>query len=328
MGGTTSKNSLFLGQFLTQSYPPKSKFSVDQIPDLTGHIIIVTGGNVGIGYEIIKALLEHNAKVYLAARSKERAEGAIASLKEVTGKEAIFLELDLSSLASVKKAVTEFLSKEHELHVLFNNAGVLRPPSDQFTSEGIDLQWGVNVVGHWYLTELLTPALLAGVESSPDHYARVISTSSITAYWTTIDLDTFKDTPARLKKYKEGNNQGLYWQSKLGAAIIARQVAKRYADKGIISIAVNPGNIRSELQRNHAKMYRKILELILLYPTSYGALTPLYAGTSPEALNYNGEYLIPWARAGKLRSEMYDDELGERLWGWLEEQTKNIEDSQ
>lgn len=71
-----------------------------------------------------QALLEHNAKVYLAARSKERAEGAIASLKEVTGKEAIFLELDLSSLSSVKKAVTEFLSKEHELHVLFNNAYV------------------------------------------------------------------------------------------------------------------------------------------------------------------------------------------------------------
>ena len=66
--------------------------------------------------------MEHNAKVYLAARSRAKAEAAIAELKSATGKEAIFLELDLSSLASVRKAAEEFLSKEHELHVLFNNA--------------------------------------------------------------------------------------------------------------------------------------------------------------------------------------------------------------
>ncbi len=100
---------------------------------------VVAGGNVGIGYETtkvstlpgsrvrailtrFKALLQHNAKVYLAARSKDKADAAIASLKEATGKEAIFLELDLSSLASIKKAAEEFLGKERELHMLFNNA--------------------------------------------------------------------------------------------------------------------------------------------------------------------------------------------------------------
>ena len=66
--------------------------------------------------------MEHNAKVYLAARSRPKAEAAIADLKAATDKEAIFLQLDLSSLASVRKAAEEFLSKEHELHVLFNNA--------------------------------------------------------------------------------------------------------------------------------------------------------------------------------------------------------------
>ena len=70
----------------------------------------------------LQALLQHNAKVYLAARSKEKAGNAIASLKEATGKEAIFLELDLSSLSAVKKSAGEFLSKEKELHILFNNA--------------------------------------------------------------------------------------------------------------------------------------------------------------------------------------------------------------
>lgn len=75
----------------------------------------------------VQALLQHNAKVYMATRSKEKAEKAIASLKEATGKEAIFHELDLSSLASVKKSAEEFLAKEHELHILFNNACVAYP---------------------------------------------------------------------------------------------------------------------------------------------------------------------------------------------------------
>lgn len=70
----------------------------------------------------MQALLQHNAKVYMAARNKQKAEAAIASLKTETSREAIFLELDLSSLASVKKSAQEFLSKEHELHILFNNA--------------------------------------------------------------------------------------------------------------------------------------------------------------------------------------------------------------
>ena len=82
----------------------------------------LTGGNSGIGYETCKALLAHNAKVYLAARNKDKAECAIQKLKEETGKEAIFLLLDLASLASVKRAAHEFLSKETALHVLFNNA--------------------------------------------------------------------------------------------------------------------------------------------------------------------------------------------------------------
>ena len=75
----------------------------------------------------LQALLQHNAKVYLAARSKAKAEVAIASLKTTTGKEAIFLQLDLASLASIRKAAEEFLSKESELHILFNNAYVRSP---------------------------------------------------------------------------------------------------------------------------------------------------------------------------------------------------------
>ena len=91
-----------------QSRPPKPKFNIDDIPDLTGKVIIVTGGNAGVGKETVYALLRKNAKVYMASRSRTRAEPAIAELKEKTGKEAIFLQLDLASLKSVRRAAEEF----------------------------------------------------------------------------------------------------------------------------------------------------------------------------------------------------------------------------
>ncbi|RPD56661.1 NAD(P)-binding protein [Lentinus tigrinus ALCF2SS1-7] len=319
MGATLS----YLWELTWQSFPPRTKFSTDQIPDLTGRVVLVTGGNSGIGYETCKRLLEHNARVYLAARSKEKADAAIASLERETGKQAIFLELDLADLSSVKHAAEEFLSREHELHILFNNAGVMLVPLDRYSKEGYDLQWATNVLGHFYLTELLMPALLAGVASSPDHHARVVTTSSIGAYAGHIRWESLKDGPARRKLRPED----MYFQSKLGNVIVAREVARQYADKGIISISVNPGNIVTQLYRYVPSLARKFLETFILWPVEYGALTQLYAGTMPEALNHNGEYMVPWARPGKCKAEAYDDELGREVWQWLQDAVKAHEQS-
>ena len=85
------------------------------------------------------------------------------------------------------------------------------PAQELLTKDGYDLQWGTNVVGHWYFTELLMPALFAGKETSPDHHARIITTSSSAAYLGSINWDTFKDGPARRKL----STQTLYSQSKL-----------------------------------------------------------------------------------------------------------------
>ncbi|KAI0953970.1 hypothetical protein AcW1_006721 [Taiwanofungus camphoratus] len=314
--------------FLTEAYYffdvawrslfPRGDFKTGQIPDLTGQVMIVTGGNVGIGFETIKGLLEHNAKVYMASRSQEKADAAIKHLKELTGKEAIFLELDLSSLASVRKAADEFMSKEKELHTLFNNAGLMVPPIEMLTADGYDIQFGTNVVGHFLFTELLMPALIAGKDTSPDHHARVITTSSSAAMMYTINWGSFKDGPARRKM----SPSQLYSQSKFANVVIARQIAKRYADQGIISISLDPGGIRTELQRYITGLAHLII-YYMTYEPPYGALTQLWAGTMPEALNYNGEYLIPWARLGRCREEAYDDAIGERLWKWLEEEVKN-----
>lgn len=316
MGGLFSQLR-YAGYGLAQTFPPKPEFSTDQIPDLTGKVTLVTGGNTGVGKETVKALLEHNAKVYLAARNGDKAQKAIADLKAVTGKEAIFLELDLASLKSVRAAAAEFLSQEKELHILFNNAGVMWPPIDLLTEDGFDLQWGTNVVGHWLLTELLVPALAAAAKSSPDGHSRVVTTSSSGAYLESLHYDTFRDSPKR----KKLGRQALYFQSKLGNAMVAREAAKRYADKGILSFTCNPGNLNTELPRYATPFQQAVIKRIT-YPAAYGALTQLWAGTMPETAKYNGEFLIPWARVGKCKDEFYDDKETARLWAWLEEHTK------
>lgn len=93
---------------ITQCCPPKAKFTIDEIPDLSGKVALVTGGSSGIGKETSFALLRQNAKVYIAGRNPAKAEQAIAELKERTGKVAIFLELDLASLDSIRRAATNF----------------------------------------------------------------------------------------------------------------------------------------------------------------------------------------------------------------------------
>ncbi|THH01123.1 hypothetical protein EW026_g1516 [Hermanssonia centrifuga] len=197
--------------FLTNIFPPKPTFSVDQIPDLDGQVVLITGGNTGIGKETAKVLLAQNAKVYVAGRNIQKVEEAIRDLKEETGKQAYALQLNLADLKSVKQAAEEFQTKETQLHVLFNNAGVMFPPIESLTTDGYDQQFGTNVLGHFYFTKLLTPMLLTTAVSTPGGRVRVINTSSMGHLMGNkyIDYDTLKDGPKRLKM-----GQKLYFQSK------------------------------------------------------------------------------------------------------------------
>ncbi|KAA1472365.1 NAD(P)-binding protein [Dentipellis sp. KUC8613] len=176
-------------ELLSQSFPLSSPhFTPDHIPDLSGKVALVTKGNTGIGKETVRALLVHNATVYLAARSLDKAHAAIADLKADTGKQAIYLKLDLANLASVRAAASQFLAGETQLHVLFNNApfdphsGVMWPSHSELTKDGFDLQFGTNVVGHYLLTKLLLLALLPAAHSSRDGKSRVDNTCSVAAY--------------------------------------------------------------------------------------------------------------------------------------------------
>ncbi|KAJ7595092.1 hypothetical protein C8J56DRAFT_1161565 [Mycena floridula] len=307
--------------FYAQTFPPPSKFTVDDIPDLTGKVIIVTGGNSGIGYETAKALLSRNAKVYIASRSRDKAAEAIISLAESTGKTAAgFLEMDLANLKSIKASVEDFLRNESELHVLFNSAGVMFPEPEVLSADGYDLSFATNVLGHFYLTKLLLPLLIQTAQIYPDFKARIINTSSIAAAGIgSINYNTLTDTAERRK----ADMDTIYNQSKLGNIMFANELARRYGDNGIVSTSLHPGLIRTDLQRT-LKGPRRFIVNRLLQPTPFGALTPLYAGVSADSATFNGKYFVPWARECTAPPASKDQRLCTELWDWMERQVQNV----
>ncbi|THU96500.1 NAD(P)-binding protein [Dendrothele bispora CBS 962.96] len=186
---------LRLAAQLDQHFPPQPRWSTSQMPDLNGKVMIVTGSNTGIGKDTIQALLEHNVKVYMASRNEEKAKAAIKDLKQKTGKEAIFLKLDLVDLKSVKEAAEEYMRR---LHVLFNNGNIMISPIDQSTTQSYDLQFETNVIGHFYFTKLLLPVLLSTAEATGSS-VRVVNlntASSGHAMYPNLDFNSFKDRKA------------------------------------------------------------------------------------------------------------------------------------
>ena len=124
----------------------------------------MTDANTGVGKELAQILYSKNSKVYVGARSKSKADDEISSIKKATPNSSgnlAFLSLDLADLTTIKASASDFLSKEKKLHVLFNNAGVMNPAQGSKTAQGYELQLGVNNIGTFMLTKLLTPILVA-----------------------------------------------------------------------------------------------------------------------------------------------------------------------
>ncbi|KAF9234415.1 hypothetical protein BU15DRAFT_52625 [Melanogaster broomeanus] len=291
-------------------FPGDARYSVDDIPDMSGKVVLVTGGTAGIGKETARVLLTKNAKVWITARDRSKGEATLRELKSNTGKDAHLLLMDLANLKGIKAAAEEFLGKETQLNVLFNNAGVMRPPMDQLTDNGYDLQFGTNVLGHFYFTRLILPLLLSTAKLVPDGIARVVNTSSNGHWFGTLKFDTWRDGPARRKE----SAISMYGQSKTGNIIFSAELKRRYGEQGIVSTSLNPGQyhpIKSEYNWT-------------MHDVSYGAITQLYAGTVPDGASLNGKYLVPWARIGRPRADTQDPQLGKELWTWLEEQVVNV----
>jgi len=320
---------------ISQAYPPKPKWTPDLIPDLTDKVIIITGGNSGIGKETARELLAHNAKIYIATRSAARAADAIEELKKATGKgddRIQFLKLDLTDLGSIKAAADEFTSKESRLDVLMNNGGVMiynpDPANDieRVSPSGLEIQFATTAFGHFYLTQLLLPLLIASAKTSPDKKARVVYVSSISHLWSPkgekgpIDYDTIVDGPV----LKATPTAQLYSQASSAKILLSSVLARRYADQGIVSVAVHPGAISTPIFRSTTSIIKRIGDLLFLSSPWYGMLSPAFAATTPEPGELNGKYLIPWARVGAVRPDHTDVAKQDQLWTWLEEKVKEL----
>ncbi|KAF7369232.1 Short-chain dehydrogenase/reductase family protein [Mycena venus] len=329
-----------MGAILARLFPPE--FQPAHMPDLSGkacildpcvvkcmlnfcsQIAIVTGGNAGCGYHTVKQLLLKNATVYLAARSLDKAFDAINRLKAETGRSAIFLQLDLADLRSVRKAAEEFLAKESKLDFLFNNGGVMISPPEMLTAQNHDLQFGTNVIGHFFLTELLLPALSASHAASQIP-ARVVHTSSAGYRFAPgrgVEFTSLKGGPERDAWIQNaGSFKGpwkLYGQSKLANILISNHFAKKHSDV-LVSCAVHPGAIRTELVR-HAALWIRLLEPLYKSPAPMGAYTQLWGATVATPAQMTGQYLIPWGKVGDAGPRAADVKLEEEVVAYIREQ--------
>lgn len=259
------------------SYPARivSKYS-DQ-----NQVYIVTGSNSGVGKEVARILYSKHAKVYVAARSESKAQQAIASIQKAhpssTGS-LVYLHLDLADLSTIKASATDFLSKESQLHVLFNNAGIMQPPQGSKTPQGYELQIGTNNLGPFLFTKFLTPLLIATAKAAPKSTVRVVWAASNGAEWTPkngVPLDN-------LDYHKDMSAIDKYSISKAGNYFQGTEFARRCETDGVVSIPLNPGNLKTNLYHEMGSVVKKIMEWIMLYDPIYGAYTELFAGLSPE----------------------------------------------
>ena len=156
-------------------------WTVEDIPDQTGRVAVVTGANGGLGLETARALAVAGAHVVMAVRNQEKAAEALTDIRGGAPDSALELVgLDLASQASVREASKRILAAHQTLDILVNNAGVMATP-ERRTADGFELQLGVNHLGHYSLTALLMPALLradaarvVSVTSTAHHFGRAV----------------------------------------------------------------------------------------------------------------------------------------------------------
>ena len=293
-------------------------WTTKNIPDQTGKTVIVTGSNVGIGYETALALYQAGAQVIIASRDRKKAEEAIAQIKNSGGKGSLeFIELNLASLSAVKQFAGEFKQKHSKLDILINNAGVMIPPASK-TDEGYELQFGVNHVGHFALTGYLYPVLRATPGS------RIVTVSSMVYLHGTIDFDN-------LRSEKDYDAMREYSQSKVANILFAFELQRRIDAAGdqVLSIAVQPGANKTELARHISaeELATAIKRIGELMEPWQGALPSLYGATNPEAKG--GKFYSPDQDGGyrgypaefEVMPNGTDTDTAKKLWAYTEQET-------
>ena len=214
-----------------------AKWTARDISSQTGRIAVVTGANSGLGKSIARELARAGASVTIAVRNTDKGEQAAADIRrDVASADLTVQRLDLAELASVRSFSEAFAAEHDHLDVLVNNAGIMAPPR-RLTADGFESQIGTNHLGHFALTGLLLPTLLAA--PAP----RVVTMSS-EAHW--IGKMRFDDL-----QFERGyNNWRAYGQSKLANLMFCFELARRAteADTALVSVAAHPGYAATNLQ--------------------------------------------------------------------------------
>jgi NAD(P)-dependent dehydrogenase (short-subunit alcohol dehydrogenase family) len=253
---------------------------------LQGRRFFVTGASTGLGEETARAFAAHGAAVTMAARDVDRGAAAAERIRTtVPGADLEVRRLELASLAGVRACAEGFLGDHDRLDVLVNNAGVMACPFGT-TADGFELQFGTNHLGHFLLTNLLAPALVA---TAP---ARVVSLSSRGHRRSDVDLDdpNFEHTP-----YDPWVGYG---RAKTANVLFAIELDHRFADRGVRAFAVHPGTISTELGRHLTD--ESLAALVASMPPGQemrwksvpeGAATSVWAATAAELDGRGGLYL-------------------------------------
>ncbi|KAH6679517.1 hypothetical protein B0J14DRAFT_299408 [Halenospora varia] len=304
-------------------------FNPFSLPDLTGKVFLITGGNAGIGQQTILYLVQKNAIIYMGCRSSTKGQAAVDTIKQaVPTAQVHLLILDHMDLSSVVAAARTFISKETRLHGLINNAGIMALPLEM-SKDGWESQWQTNYISHFLLTQLLLPTMLATAKVSQQGDVRIVNVTSVghSYFAPKVGID-FQDIN---QERGSGGIWSRYGQSKLANILHAKELDRLHGPNGvkkgegeIWTAAVHPGNIYTDLSKNatymgiNSPLVVKFLNLVGAFiPVQQGAYTSVFCAASAEMkASMSGGYFVPLGRLSKPSKNAQDAEMATRLWEW------------
>lgn len=303
--------------------PAAHHWTASDIPPQAGKLALITGANSGIGYHAALDLARARCGVILACRDRIRGDAARTRiLAAVPSAHVEVLRLDLASLASVRAAAQQFLSTGQHLDLLINNAGVMALPQRQLTSDGFELQFGTNHLGHFALTGLLLPALLSPGVASGQASSRIVTVSSIAHRGATMDF-------ANLQWERGYRPWPAYRRTKLANLFFGFELERRLecAQARACSVVVHPGVSNTNLFASGPGQGKGIIAkltplFIALFAQSdaQGALPTLYAATAPEI--HGGRFygcdgfrqMRGYPVEVRAETQVYDEAMAAKLW--------------
>lgn len=291
-----------------------NKWTIENIPDQSGKVVIITGANSGIGYETARALAKKGATVIMACRNQQKGEAAAKQIRNANPKGTVeVMQLDLGDLDSVRAFADEFKEQHDRLDLLINNAGIMHPPFGK-TTQGFETQFGVNHLGHFALTGLLLDLTMRTPQ------ARIVTVSSGAHRFGRIDFDD-------LNAEKGYRANAAYGRSKLANLLFTYELQRKLEAAGskAIAVAAHPGWTATNLQQHSGLI--QFLNRFFAQTPEMGALPTLRAATAPDVqgADYYGPSkrmeMVGYPKRVQSNDRSHDAAVAAKLWAVSEEMT-------